>query len=154
MDEKRQAGPHNQQIREDPDFETESEEESRENFTLSSASEKEESSEAFFFETIKRNKRDKIQQKQGRALFNATGGNGHGMKGTKGIKSEDLEVDEAGTVSLIEHLDETNRKILNGLVQGVLQSQKENDKDKLQILTKKRKLIQEQAMIEKTKLVA
>ena len=65
------------------------------------------------------------------------------MKGTKGIKSEDLEVDEAGTVSLIEHLDETNRKILNGLVQGVLQSQKENDKDKLQILTKKRKLIQE-----------
>ena len=28
MDEKRQAGSHNQQIREDPDFETESEEES------------------------------------------------------------------------------------------------------------------------------
>ena len=38
------------------------------------------------------------------------------------MKTEDLEVDEAGTVNLIEQLDETNRKILNGLVQGVLQS--------------------------------
>ena len=38
------------------------------------------------------------------------------------MKTEDLEVDEAGTVSLIEQLDETNRKVLNGLVQGVLQS--------------------------------
>ena len=70
------------------------------------------------------------------------------------MRTEDLEVDESGTVNLIEQLDETNRKILNGLVQGVLQSQKENDRDKLQILTKQRKLIQQQAMIEKTKLVA
>ena len=36
-----------------------------------------------------------------------------------------------GTISLIESLDNESKKILNALVQSVLTTQQENDKDKL-----------------------
>ena len=47
-----------------------------------------------------------------------------------------------GTISLIESLDNESKKILNALVQSVLTTQQENDKDKLQLLAHKRQLLQ------------
>ena len=47
-----------------------------------------------------------------------------------------------GTIHLIESLDAASKKILNGLVQSVLLTQQENDKDKLSLLTQKRELVQ------------
>ena len=38
------------------------------------------------------------------------------------LKSEDLEVDEMGTIHLIESLDEDAKRVLNSLVQSVLLS--------------------------------
>ena len=57
-------------------------------------------------------------------------------KGTDGSKQiprdeSDVEVDEIGTIHLIESLDPESKKILNALVQSVLLTQQENDKDKL-----------------------
>ena len=55
-----------------------------------------------------------------------TGGIKKQNKG-KQSQEQEIEVDEYGTIQLIESLDVKNRKILNGLVQGVLKSQQEND---------------------------
>ena len=49
-----------------------------------------------------------------------------------------------GTIHLIETLDADSKKLLNGLVQSVLVTQMENDKDKLSLLAQKRKIVQEQ----------
>lgn len=57
---------------------------------------------------------------------------------------EDFEVDEVGTIHLIDSLDPESKKVLNSLVQSVLITQQENEKQKLDLLGKKRTLIQAQ----------
>ena len=57
-----------------------------------------------------------------------------------------------GTISLIESLDNESKKILNALVQSVLTTQQENDKDKLQLLAHKRQLLQAEQKLEKDKM--
>ena len=53
-----------------------------------------------------------------------------------------------GTINLIEKLDPQSKRQLNALVQSVLQTQQENEKDKLQLLSHKRQLIQAQKRME------
>ena len=48
-------------------------------------------------------------------------------------KSEDFEVDEMGTIHLIESLDDDAKKILNSLVQSVLLSSQENERNQLKM---------------------
>ena len=57
-----------------------------------------------------------------------------------------------GTISLIESLDNESKKILNALVQSVLTTQQENDKDKLQLLSQKRLLLQAEQKLAKDKM--
>ena len=52
-----------------------------------------------------------------------------------------MENNEEGTIHLIESLNPESKKILNALVQSVLVTQQENDKDKLQILHQRRLLL-------------
>ena len=54
------------------------------------------------------------------------------------------DVDEMGTIHLIDSLDPDSKKVLNSLVQSVLVTQQENDKKKLEVLGQKRALIQAQ----------
>ena len=79
-------------------------------------------------------------------LLKAAGGKPIQIKGkNKNLPtSQDLEVDEMGTIHLIETLDPDSKKLLNGLVQSVLVTQLENDKDKLGLLAQKRMVVQEQ----------
>ena len=53
-----------------------------------------------------------------------------------------VEVDEMGTIHLIDSLDPEAKKVLNSLVQSVLVTQQENDKNKLDLIAKKRALVQ------------
>jgi len=52
------------------------------------------------------------------------------------------DVDEMGTIHLIDSLDPDSKKVLNSLVQSVLVTQQENDKHKLDLLGQKRAMIQ------------
>lgn len=63
-----------------------------------------------------------------------------------------IEVDEMGTIHLIDSLDPESKKVLNSLVQSVLVTQQENDKDKLELLGMKRKLISQQKTLMQEKL--
>ena len=47
-----------------------------------------------------------------------------------------------GTIHLIDSLDPEAKKVLNSLVQSVLVTQQENDKNKLDLIAKKRALVQ------------
>ena len=47
-----------------------------------------------------------------------------------------------GTIHLIDNLDPESKKVLNSLVQSVLVTQQENDKNKLDLLGQKRALVQ------------
>ena len=110
--------------------------------------EMEEERKRLHFEEEESKVRDALQKKQGEALLKAAGGSAKkaakGSKKKKQMKpkSEDLEVDEMGTIHLIESLDSKSKKILNGLVQSVLLTQHENDKDKLSLLTQKRQIVE------------
>ena len=55
--------------------------------------------------------------------------------------SNNVEVDEMGTIHLIDSLDPESKKVLNSLVQSVLVTQQENDKNKLEMIGKKKALI-------------
>ena len=81
-------------------------------------------------------RRDATHKKQGQALLKAAGGKQLKAKGKSKYMPtcKDLEVDEMGTIHLIETLDADSKKVLNGLVQSVLVTQMENDKDKLGLL--------------------
>ena len=100
----------------------------------------------FFFENKDNLKRDAIHKKHGSMLLKAAGGEPIQTKGKnkKLPTCQDLEVDEMGTIHLIETLDADSKKLLNGLVQSVLVTQMENDKDKLSLLAQKRKIVQDQ----------
>ena len=60
---------------------------------------------------------------------------------TKQPKGQSEEVDEMGTIHLIDSLQPESKKILNSLVQSVLVTQQENDKNKLELIGKKKALI-------------
>ena len=64
------------------------------------------------------------------------------MSPLKPGRKDNVEVDEMGTIHLIDSLDPEAKKVLNSLVQSVLVTQQENDKNKLELLAKKRELIQ------------
>ena len=66
--------------------------------------------------------------------------------------SQQEDVDEMGTITLIESLDNESKKVLNALVQSVLTTQQENDKDKLDLLAHRRALLQSEQRLEKEKL--
>ena len=46
-----------------------------------------------------------------------------------------------GTIKLIDSLDPESKKVLNSLVQSVLITQQENDKNKLELMRQERQLI-------------
>ena len=73
-------------------------------------------------------------------------------KAQNGGEAEDFEVDEVGTIHLIDSLDPESKKVLNSLVQSVLITQQENEKQKLDLLGKKRALIQAQRNMMQEKL--
>ena len=52
-----------------------------------------------------------------------------------------IDVDEMGTIHLIDSLHPESKKVLNSLVQSVLVTQQENDKKKLEIIGQKRAFI-------------
>lgn len=52
-----------------------------------------------------------------------------------------MRVDGESTIYLIERLDDQSKKTLNALVQSVLLTQQDNDKEKLLMLAEKRKII-------------
>ena len=52
-----------------------------------------------------------------------------------------MKVDGESTMHLIERLDDHSKKTLNALVQSVLMTQQDNDKEKLMMLAEKRKII-------------
>ena len=99
-----------------------------------------------------------MQKAQGEALLKATGGPKRKKKKNRGgapaedSPGTDVEVDEIGTIHLIESLDPESKKILNSLVQSVLLTQQENDKDKLQLLSHKRQIVHAEQKLEKDKL--
>ena len=72
---------------------------------------------------------------------------GHTKKGQAGA-----DVDEMGTIHLIDSLDPESKKVLNSLVQSVLVTQQDNDKNKLELLGQKRVLIQAQRTMMEEKL--
>ena len=57
-----------------------------------------------------------------------------------------------GTIHLIDSLDPESKKVLNSLVQSVLVTQQENDKNKLEMIGKKKALIQSQKTMMDEKL--
>lgn len=61
---------------------------------------------------------------------------------------EVVRVDETQTISLIERLDPESKRTLNALVQSVLMTQQDNDKQKLSLITEKRKLVAEQKKLQ------
>ena len=63
-----------------------------------------------------------------------------------------VEVDEMGTIHLIDSLDPEAKKVLNSLVQSVLVTQQENDKNKLDLIAKKRALVQAEKTMMNEKL--
>lgn len=52
-----------------------------------------------------------------------------------------MKVDEKNTIHLIEKLDAESKKTLNALVQSVLMTQQDNDKEKLMLITEKRNIV-------------
>ena len=119
---------------------------------------KQQKTEEFHFDNEERKTRDEMQKTQGEALLKATGGPKKKKKKSKGgaqaedSPGTDVEVDEIGTIHLIESLDPESKKILNSLVQSVLLTQQENDKDKLQLLSHKRQIVHAEQKLEKDKL--
>ena len=67
-------------------------------------------------------------------------------------QAHEEEKKELATVNLIESLHTDSKKILNSLVQSVLEGQQSNDREKLGIFAQKRKLLQAQQMMEKEKM--
>ena len=63
-----------------------------------------------------------------------------------------MELDELGTIHLIDSLDPKSKKVLNSLVQSVLITQQENDKNKLELLGQKRELVQAQKAVMQERL--
>ena len=63
-----------------------------------------------------------------------------------------MELDELGTIHLIDSLDPKSKKVLNSLVQSVLITQQENDKNKLELLGQKRELVQAQKQVMQERL--
>ena len=55
---------------------------------------------------------------------------------------EKKEIDPMGTVNMISQLGPENKRILNSLVQSVLDTSQANDRDNLKLLTQKRQLLQ------------
>lgn len=53
---------------------------------------------------------------------------------------------------MIEKLDQDSKNMLNSLVQSVIATQQANEKDKLEILAAKRKLINAQKVLEQERL--
>ena len=72
----------------------------------------------FHFEGEERAVRDEEHRKQGVAILKATGGlkKGNGEADNSGSDDIDSEVDEMGTIHLIESLDPESKKVLNALV--------------------------------------
>ena len=54
---------------------------------------------------------------------------------------EKKEIDPMGTVNMISQLCPENKRILNSLVQSVLDTSQANDRDNLKLLTQKRQLL-------------
>ena len=108
----------------------------------------------FHFEGRDRALRDQEHRKQGQAILKATGGQRkeNNAGDNNGSDYEDSEVDEMGTIHLIESLDPESKKVLNALVQSVLITQQENDKDKLSLLKNKRQIVAAENKLEKEKI--
>ena len=72
----------------------------------------------FHFEGQDRAVRDEEHRKQGQAILKATGGlkKRDGEADNSGSDDIDSEVDEMGTIHLIESLDPESKKVLNALV--------------------------------------
>jgi hypothetical protein len=57
------------------------------------------------------------------------------------LSKEVIKVDETHTITLIERLDAESKRTLNALVQSVLTTQQDNDKEKLALIAEKRRLV-------------
>ena len=60
---------------------------------------------------------------------------------SQAVNNSNAEVDEMGTIHLIDSLDPDSKKVLNSLVQSVLVTQQDNDNNKLELLGQKRALV-------------